>query len=70
MNIRSRAANRLRRVDPEVVCRILDDLPNRWYGPGSHLVEVAAIGATCRCFVARHKDHARILLNVVELRGS
>ena len=38
-------------------------------GPGSHLVEVAAIGATCRCFVARHKDHKRILLSVVELRG-
>ncbi len=30
-------------------------------GPGSHLVEVAAIGTTCRCFVARHKDHALIL---------
>lgn len=69
MNVSSCAANQCRALEPNHVVVILHALRGRSCGPGSHLVEVAAIGTTCRCFVARHKDHARILLSVVELRG-
>ncbi len=69
MNISSRAANQLRRVDPEIVGRILNDLPNRSYGPGSHLAEIDVRGHRFRCFIARAKDDSLVLLGVVEPRG-
>ncbi len=69
MNVNPRVGTQLYALAPDHVAAILDHLRYRSFGPGSHLVEVAAIGTTCRCCVARHKDHALILLSVVELRG-
>jgi len=69
LTVSSCAANQFRALEPNHVVVILDALRGRSCGPGSHLVEVAAIGTPCRCFVARYKGHARIWLSVVERRG-
>lgn len=69
MNVSARAATQLRTLEPGHVAAVLDNLRQRPYGPGSHLVEVNLPGTTYRAFVARHRDGSLVLLGVVSGRS-
>ncbi len=69
MNISARAARQLHALAPTDCAKVLDDLRDRTYTPGSHVIEIETPGrTTCRAFVARHKDGSLVLISVVEAR--